>query len=100
MANETLAALQMAGTSGDDAEATRTDAARKRLADCNRRLTHYRAALGSGDNPPVVATWIAEVQVERLAAKVDMERATGHGNGHLSENQSDRNAHRMRRPSP
>ena len=82
-----LAALRVASASGDDAEAAKTDAARKRLAECNRRLTRYRAALDSGADPSVVTTWIAEVQAERLAAEVELERATGHGNGRLSRDQ-------------
>ena len=62
-------------------------AAHKRLADCDRRLTRYRAALDSGTDPSVVTTWIAEVHAERLAAEVELDRATGHGNGPLSREQ-------------
>jgi len=68
---------------------TKTDAARKRLADCDRRLTRYRGALESGADPSVVTTWIAEVQAERLAAEVELDRATGHRNGRLSREQLD-----------
>ncbi len=85
--DETLDTLHAARESGDDAEMAKAGAARKRLADCDRRLTRYRAALDSGADPAVVTTWIAEVQAERLAAEVELDRATGHGNGRLSREQ-------------
>ncbi len=82
--DETLDALH--ATKGDDAEVAKTDAARKRLTDCDKRLARYRAALDSGVGP-VVTTWIAEVQAERLSAEVELDRATGHNHGRLSREQ-------------
>ena len=60
--------------------------ARKRLVDCDRRLTRYRAPLDSGADPSVTA-WITEVQAERLAAEVELSRASGPRNVRLSRNQ-------------
>jgi site-specific DNA recombinase len=85
--DETLDALHAASAPGDDAEVAKTDAARKRLADCDKRLARYRAALDSGADPAVVTAWIAEVQAERLAAKVELDRAAGHNHGRLSREQ-------------
>lgn len=34
-----------------------------------------------------MTAWIAEVQAERLAAEVELDRATGHRNGRLSRDQ-------------
>jgi len=36
-----------------------------KLAQCDRKLTQYRAALDAGGDPAVVARWIAETQAER-----------------------------------
>ena len=60
---------QLAAASGPaEADAARIDAATRQLADCDARLAKYRTALETGADPTVVATWIAEVQGERLAA--------------------------------
>jgi site-specific DNA recombinase len=60
---------------GDATEAdhARIEAAKRKLADCDSRLTKYRAALDAGADPAIVAGWFAEVQGERLRA----ERETG-----------------------
>ncbi len=62
---------------------TKTDAPRRRLAACDRRVTRYRAALDSGADPSVVTTWVAEVQAERVAAEVELDRAAGYNHGRL-----------------
>lgn len=85
--DETLDALHAASASTDDADMAKAETARKRLADCDKRLTKYRAALDSGAEPAVVSTWIAEVQAERLAAEVELGRSTGHQNRRLSRDQ-------------
>jgi site-specific DNA recombinase len=45
-------------------------AARQVVADCDRRLGRYRAALEAGADPGVVGHWIAEVTAARQAAEV------------------------------
>jgi site-specific DNA recombinase len=59
-----LAATQPAGpardTSGDE------EAARK-IAECDAKLTQYRAALDAGASPAAVAAWISETEAERAS---------------------------------
>jgi site-specific DNA recombinase len=85
--DETLESLQAASESNTDADVVKAGAARKRLAECDTRLARYPAALDSGTDRAVVSAWIAEVQAERLAAEVELDRATGHNHGRLSRNQ-------------
>jgi hypothetical protein len=70
----TCEALAMAGDRDDAAEA-RSEAARRKLADCGQRLAKYRAALDAGADPVVAAGWMAEVQGERLRAEVELGRS-------------------------
>jgi site-specific DNA recombinase len=57
-----LAAVQLAApaTRADDHE----DTSRK-IAECDRKLAQYRAALDAGANPATVAAWIAETEAEK-----------------------------------
>ena len=54
------------------AETTRADdhgeTARK-IADCDRKLVQYRAALDAGASPATVAAWIAETEAERASMR-------------------------------
>ena len=57
-----LAAAQQAGTitrASDDEETTR------KIAECGRKLTQYRAALDAGASSETVAAWIAETEAEK-----------------------------------
>ena len=83
----TLDALEAAASSTDDAGQAKTQAARRRVAECDTRLARYRAALEAGTDPVVVSAWIAEVQAERLAAEVELGRATGQRSRRLSRDQ-------------
>lgn len=83
----TLDALEAAASSTDDAGQAKAQAAGRRVAECDTRLTRYRAALEAGTDPAVVSAWIAEVQAERLAAEVELERATGQQNRRMSRDQ-------------
>jgi site-specific DNA recombinase len=65
----TCAGLADASAAPGDVDEARLEAARRKLADCDDGLARYRAALEGGAEPTVVATWIAEVQGERLAAE-------------------------------
>jgi site-specific DNA recombinase len=69
--DSTCEALAMASTL-DDATQAGAEAARRRIADCDKRLRQYRAALDSGADAAVVAGWMAEVQGERLRAEQDL----------------------------
>jgi hypothetical protein len=59
---------QLAAASGPT-DAAAVEAARRKLEDCDDRLVKYRAALDNGADPTIVATWIAEVQVDRQMAE-------------------------------
>jgi len=83
----TLDALEAAADSTDDTDQAKTQAARRRVAECDTRLARYRAALEAGTDPVVVSAWIAEVQPERLAAEVELGRATGQRSRRLSRDQ-------------
>jgi hypothetical protein len=65
--DETVEQLLEAGGPTDE-DAARRDDAQRRLDDCDARLAKYRTALENGADATVVATWIAEVQGERLCA--------------------------------
>ena len=38
-----------------------------KIAECDRKLAQYRAALDAGANPATVAAWIAETEAEKAA---------------------------------
>lgn len=69
--DETIATMVAAGEVDEAAEA-RAEAARRKLADCDDRLTKYRAALDSGADPVVVTGWMSEVQADRLTAEGEL----------------------------
>jgi site-specific DNA recombinase len=67
-----LQATCQAIVSASDQHAARSAeraAARQLLADCDRRLARYRAAVEAGTDPAVVGQWIAEVTATRQAAE-------------------------------
>ena len=39
------------------------------LAECDRKLANYRAALDAGTDPKIVTEWIAQVQAEKSLAE-------------------------------
>jgi hypothetical protein len=61
-----LAAARQSDTSpaGDHEEASR------KIAECDRKLAKYRAALDAGASPATVAAWIAETEAERARYEV------------------------------
>ncbi|HWD55188.1 MAG TPA: zinc ribbon domain-containing protein [Acidimicrobiales bacterium] len=71
----TIAALTDA-QGPDDAVLARQEAARRTMADCDKRLAKYRRALEEGVEPKVVATWTQEVEALRLTAERDLREAT------------------------
>jgi DNA invertase Pin-like site-specific DNA recombinase len=66
--------LEVARPSEEDT--ARVEAAKRSLDDCEKRLAKYRTALENGADPTVVATWIAEVQGQRLAASRELADAS------------------------
>jgi DNA invertase Pin-like site-specific DNA recombinase len=49
----------------DDDETIAEEVDAQQLADCERKLTQYRALLEQGTDPVIVAEWIREVELER-----------------------------------
>jgi hypothetical protein len=72
--DKTLEALTAVGAVNDATDA-RSEAARRKLEDCDARLGKYPAALDAGGDPIVIAEWIREVQGERLAAQRQLARS-------------------------
>jgi site-specific DNA recombinase len=66
--DDTLAEL-VAATAPLHVDLAAADAAQRQLVDCDTRLAKYRSALEHGADPTIVASWIAEVKGERLAAE-------------------------------
>jgi site-specific DNA recombinase len=60
-------------------------AARQVLADCQRRLDRYRAALEAGTDPTVVQQWIAEVTATRAAAEAQLRESRTEPDGLTAE---------------
>jgi site-specific DNA recombinase len=64
------------------AEARQDDAARtsdqeevaRKIAECDRKLGQYRAALDAGASPATVAAWIAETEAERARYEVGLRQ--------------------------
>jgi hypothetical protein len=57
------------------------------LTECDTRLARYRAALKAGTDPAVVSAWTAEVQAERTAAEVELDRAAVQRSHRMSRDQ-------------
>jgi len=57
--------MPAAHTDSSDLEASRRDAAKQTVSECDRRLNQYRQLLDEGTDPKVVARWFAEVQTDR-----------------------------------
>ena len=56
------------------------DAARRTIAECDRKLARHRSALEAGADPALVVTWSQEVQQQRTAAQTQLANLTSrHG---------------------
>jgi site-specific DNA recombinase len=73
--DQTCEHLAAASAAPDDGDTARREIAQRKVANCDRRLSRYRAALDSGADPAVVTTWIAEAQGEKLAAQEVLDRS-------------------------
>ncbi|MDQ3904151.1 MAG: hypothetical protein M3300_01560 [Actinomycetota bacterium] len=73
---QSLAALEHAQP--DDAPAV--EAARRTIAECERKLARHRAALEAGVDPALVVVWIHQVQQQRTVAEARLATLTSrHG---------------------
>ncbi|MFP8959970.1 recombinase family protein [Streptomyces nanhaiensis] len=73
--DETIDLMAAAEDPRARAEAAAAEAARARIAECDTKLTRYRAALEAGADPAVVTRWITEVQAERTRAETRLHTA-------------------------
>ncbi len=64
---ETMVASQ--DREADRQRVEEVQAARRQVADCDRKLVSYRATLDAGGDPALVAGWIAETQKQKAAAQ-------------------------------
>ena len=48
---------------------------RKQIAQCDRKLGQYRAALDAGGDAAIIGGWIAETHATKLAAEAQLRRA-------------------------
>lgn len=71
----TCGALQAAQADASD-DALRCESIKTKLADCDKRLKKYRAALDADADPAIVAGWMAEVQKERRALEIELGQLT------------------------
>jgi site-specific DNA recombinase len=61
-------------------ETPAVDAARRAIAECERKLARHRAALEAGADPALVVAWSKEVQQQRTAAEARLANlASRHG---------------------
>jgi site-specific DNA recombinase len=70
---ETLRALADAPQRDTTPASTGGEAASK-IAECDRKLAQYRAALDAGANPATVAAWIAETEAEKATCALMTHR--------------------------
>ncbi|WP_370026309.1 recombinase family protein [Planotetraspora sp. GP83] len=57
------------------ADAALVEEANRRIAECDRKLNQYRAALDAGGDPVVISEWIKQIQGERAGALAMMREA-------------------------
>ena len=75
---ETLRALAQASqavTTTDRDRDSRGEETAWRIAECDRKLSQYRAALDAGASPTTVAGWIAETEAEMARLQASQSRA-------------------------
>jgi site-specific DNA recombinase len=63
-------------TEPSTAELARGEAASRRLAEAERKLTRFKEALAAGVDPRLVAAWINDAQKEAMEARADKEALT------------------------
>jgi site-specific DNA recombinase len=61
------------------APVTDIEEAKRQIAECNRKLGQYRAALNEGGNATTIGKWIAETEAERARHELSMRKVTGNG---------------------
>ena len=65
------------GQDVDDHTVIAAEHARRAIADADAKLARYRAALESGTDPALIATWTAEVTAAKTTAQAQLRALTG-----------------------
>jgi site-specific DNA recombinase len=73
--SETIRALAEARTAADPSRDSSHEEAARKIAECDRKLAQYRAALEAGASPATVAGWIAETEAEKQTYALVMRRS-------------------------
>ncbi|WP_326809417.1 recombinase family protein [Streptomyces sp. NBC_01775] len=73
---QTLQALHQAQSMTTPAPGPALEVARRTLADCDRRIDRYRAAIDAGTNPALVTEWINKATADRNAAQRQIAAVT------------------------
>lgn len=63
-----------------EADTTAAAGATARIAEANRKMTSYRAALDAGGDPEEISKWITDAKAQRLQAEQDLRQATTKAN--------------------
>jgi site-specific DNA recombinase len=74
--SETIRVLAGARNLGTATRADDREETARKIAECNRKLGQYRAALDAGGNPATVAAWIAETEAEKAGYELSARRTT------------------------
>ncbi|WP_149181285.1 zinc ribbon domain-containing protein [Streptomyces sp. TRM49041] len=82
----TLQAMQQS-QQADAATQSGTEAARRIVADCDRRLAQYQAALDAGASPVTVAQWIRQAEADKAVAQQQLITARTAQRSVLTEEQ-------------
>ncbi|GAA3714370.1 recombinase family protein [Nonomuraea antimicrobica] len=61
----------------DDHRLAELETVRRAVAECERKLTSYRALVDAGSDPAVVAGWIAEMEAKRKVEQMRLDRVMG-----------------------
>jgi site-specific DNA recombinase len=70
---ETIRALADAHPSDEPCDSGQTEAAGK-IAECDRKLVQYRAALDEGGNAKTIGAWIAETEAEKARYEIGLRQ--------------------------
>jgi hypothetical protein len=74
--SQTIRDLAAAQQAGPAREASGNEEAARKIAECDAKLTQYRAALDAGASPATVAAWISETEAEKATYALAARKTT------------------------
>jgi len=72
-----LSQLADQAAAGNDDTTARSEAAKARIGEFDRKIAQYRASLDVGGDRAVIGPWMAGTQAQRVAAQAGIRLATG-----------------------